>query len=90
MNWAAREGIISIFLIFATNAVVFVILDKTLPLGIEAIGGIVSITVAAVGITTARGYLNDRQAWQNAGSPGVTVNYTPGQIPPNAPPQPEV
>lgn len=90
MNWAAREGIISIFLIFAINAATFIFLDKTLPLGIEAIGGIVSITVAAVGITTARGVLNDRQAWQNVGTPGVTVNYTPGQIPPNAPPQPQV
>jgi len=77
MAWAAREGIISIFLIFAVNAAVFVFLDKSLPLGIEAIGGIVSITVAAVGITTARGYLNDRQAWNRAGTPGVTVNYTP-------------
>lgn len=86
MNWAAREGIISIFLIFAVNAATFVFLGKSLPLGVEAIGGIVSITVAAVGITTARGVFNDRQAWQAAGTSGVTVNYTPGSAPSTIPP----
>lgn len=85
MNWAAREGILSIFLIFAINAAVFMLTDKTLPLGIEAIGGIVTITVAGVGVTQARGYLNDRAFWAKT-TETASIAYTPGEIPSTIPP----
>jgi hypothetical protein len=85
VSWAAREGIASIFLIFAVNSATFIASGKTLPLGIEAIGGIVSITVAAVGITTARGVFNDRAYWART-EVGQVTSYTPGTAPSTIPP----
>lgn len=87
MHWSAREGLLSIFAIFAANAVTYMGFGKSLPYTAEAMTGIVGITVAAVGVVTARGWYNDKQAWQNAGQPGVTVNYTAGSAPSTVPPK---
>lgn len=58
--WAAREGIVSIFGIFVANAGASLIAGDSLPFSAEAIAGIVAITTAAVGINSARGYMEYR------------------------------
>lgn len=78
-RWTAREGLLSIFAIFALNAVSFVLTDKSLPFSAEAIAGVVSITVAAVGITQAGQYFQYRSYSNTAQVTGQTI-AAPGQI----------
>lgn len=64
----------SIFLIFVANGFSYLIADKSLPFSAEAIAGIVAITTAAVGISTAGNYFSYRSyssAAQYAGQPIV-------------------
>ena len=82
MSWAAREGILSVFGVFVMNAVSFVLTGKSLPFSAEVIAGVVAITTAAVGITSAGRYMEYRQYSSSAQFAGQQIIPPTGMVGP--------